>query len=288
LWLVALPVSSMLSRIARNRHKNSGPHRSLPTRQREFFIDNLLVRILFIIVMVRWTGLAPWELEFPFPGSFTSTFLGPPTRQPAMLTNCGESQSSLFFKIKLCVLRAIRSHTGGINKATRIPWGKTCAREQHTPHVCANFEEKFNPHRIVRENSIPRRWEREFAALQSDINPASLQAYTPGGAAAGADLLFFFTLVTGPSRSLGLKLSDTRVYEPQRGGSARDQLRSSSCVSLFGIITLPSFVHTCGRMRDHAPVVGAAPAARRRAAGIATAAADLSEVGRPSPCGGRA
>ena len=28
-------------------------------------------------------------------------------------------------------------------------------------------------------------------------------------------LLFFFTLVTGPSRSLSLKLSDARVYEPQ-------------------------------------------------------------------------
>ena len=27
--------------------------------------------------------------------------------------------------------------------------------------------------------------------------------------------LFFFTLVTGPRRSLSLKLSDTRVYEPQ-------------------------------------------------------------------------
>ena len=26
---------------------------------------------------------------------------------------------------------------------------------------------------------------------------------------------FFFTLVTGPSRSLSLELSDTRVYEPQ-------------------------------------------------------------------------
>ena len=26
---------------------------------------------------------------------------------------------------------------------------------------------------------------------------------------------FFFTLVTGPRRSLNLKLSDTRVYEPQ-------------------------------------------------------------------------
>ena len=36
-------------------------------RKREFFIDNLLV---------RWTGLAPWEFEFPFPGSLTSTFLG--------------------------------------------------------------------------------------------------------------------------------------------------------------------------------------------------------------------
>jgi len=29
----------------------------------EFFIDNLLVRIHFIIVMIRWTGLAPWERE---------------------------------------------------------------------------------------------------------------------------------------------------------------------------------------------------------------------------------
>jgi len=42
---------------------------------REFFIDNLLVRIHFIIVMIRWIGLAPWEFEFPFPGSLPSTFL---------------------------------------------------------------------------------------------------------------------------------------------------------------------------------------------------------------------
>ena len=26
--------------------------------------------------MIRWTGLAPWESEFPFPGSLTSTILG--------------------------------------------------------------------------------------------------------------------------------------------------------------------------------------------------------------------
>ena len=43
--------------------------------EREFFIDNLLVRIHFIIVIVRWTGLAPWKFEFPFPGSLTPTFL---------------------------------------------------------------------------------------------------------------------------------------------------------------------------------------------------------------------
>ena len=31
----------------------------------------------------------------------------------------------------------------------------------------------------------------------------------------GQLLFFFFTLVTGPRRSLSLKLSDTKVYEPQ-------------------------------------------------------------------------
>ena len=36
--------------------------------ERELFIDNLLV----IIVMIRWTGLAPWESEFTLPGSLTS------------------------------------------------------------------------------------------------------------------------------------------------------------------------------------------------------------------------
>ena len=43
--------------------------------EREFCIDNLLVRVHFIIEMIWWTGLAPWEFEFPFPGSLISTFL---------------------------------------------------------------------------------------------------------------------------------------------------------------------------------------------------------------------
>ena len=50
---------------------------SLPgvLREGEFIINNLLVRIHFIIEMIWWTGIAPWEFEFPFPGSLRSTFL---------------------------------------------------------------------------------------------------------------------------------------------------------------------------------------------------------------------
>ena len=43
--------------------------------EKEFFVDNLLVRIHSIIVMIRWTGLAPKEIKFPFSGSLTSPFL---------------------------------------------------------------------------------------------------------------------------------------------------------------------------------------------------------------------
>jgi len=39
---------------------------ALPERlDREFFIDNLLVRIHFIIVMIRWAGLA-MGVSIPF------------------------------------------------------------------------------------------------------------------------------------------------------------------------------------------------------------------------------
>ena len=44
-------------------------------KQRELLLDNILVRIHFIIVIIRWIGLAPWELAFPFTGGFTSTVL---------------------------------------------------------------------------------------------------------------------------------------------------------------------------------------------------------------------
>ena len=50
-------------------------HRHLPEAHPggEFFIKNVLVRIHFVIRMILWTGLAPWEFEFTFLGSRIST-----------------------------------------------------------------------------------------------------------------------------------------------------------------------------------------------------------------------
>ena len=40
--------------------------RAVPMHPKEegFFIDDLLVLIHFIIVTIRWTGLARWDFEF--------------------------------------------------------------------------------------------------------------------------------------------------------------------------------------------------------------------------------
>ena len=50
---------------------HTGFERISPLPEREVFIDNLLVRIHLIFVMIRWTGLAPWEFEFAFLGGLT-------------------------------------------------------------------------------------------------------------------------------------------------------------------------------------------------------------------------
>ena len=50
-------VRGVPSRDSGHRHE----HLVEGVRKREFVIDNLLVRIRYIIVMIRWTGLAPWE-----------------------------------------------------------------------------------------------------------------------------------------------------------------------------------------------------------------------------------
>ena len=48
-----------------------------PDSECDCFIDNILVQIHLIIEIIGWTGLAPLEFEFPFPGSLISTFLVP-------------------------------------------------------------------------------------------------------------------------------------------------------------------------------------------------------------------
>ena len=58
--------------------------RGMEGRDGDFFIDNLLVRIPFVIEMIWWADFAPWNLECPFSGSLISTFLGQevPTKGP--------------------------------------------------------------------------------------------------------------------------------------------------------------------------------------------------------------
>ena len=43
--------------------------------EREFVIDNLLLRIHPIRVIIRWTGLALWRYDFFSSDSFTSIFI---------------------------------------------------------------------------------------------------------------------------------------------------------------------------------------------------------------------
>jgi len=56
-----------------------------------------------------------------------------------------------------------------------------------------------------------------------------------------APLLLFFTLVTGPRRSLSLKLSDTKVYEPQIRARCLDLHHARSTLSDILAEALPPF-----------------------------------------------
>jgi len=76
MWLIDGVYHSTLGlRVIKKRKKveqegaEEGVHGAENPAGRQFFIDNLLVRIHFTIMMMRWTGLAPGEFAFPFPGS---------------------------------------------------------------------------------------------------------------------------------------------------------------------------------------------------------------------------
>ena len=89
-------------------------------RKREFFIDNQLVRIHYIIVMIRWTGLAPWEFELPFQGGLTSTFL--------RVAHISQSRpdSGLDFQIKVLI-------DSGLVGSTDFHSSHPQGHEPHTP-----------------------------------------------------------------------------------------------------------------------------------------------------------
>ena len=69
-----------------------------PGAEREFLIDNLLVRIHVIIVVIRWIGLTPWEIASPFPGSRTSTFPGTVVTPGTRDSEETESQRLIIFR----------------------------------------------------------------------------------------------------------------------------------------------------------------------------------------------
>jgi len=70
-WQEKVEVEEALKRQAQDTATMQKKEAQVPCLppERGFYIDNLLVRIHLIIEMIRWTGLAPWEFEFPFPGS---------------------------------------------------------------------------------------------------------------------------------------------------------------------------------------------------------------------------
>ena len=50
--------------------------------------------------MIKWTGLAPWEFEFPFPGSLTATFLVNGSNVPGIKWGLEERKAWLARQVK--------------------------------------------------------------------------------------------------------------------------------------------------------------------------------------------
>jgi len=67
-------------------------------RAREFFIDNRLIRNHVIIVMVWWTGLAPWNFEFPFEAASSATAPTAPERGRQLISNVFKKLSLEFLR----------------------------------------------------------------------------------------------------------------------------------------------------------------------------------------------
>ena len=104
----------------------------VPRLEREFLSDNLLVRIHFIIEMVWWTSLAPWDFEFPFSGSLTSAFLSPPVSSHLSIQECLNSQSKTRGVVQVSILAYHWSHScaklGQARGWSTLSWHKSFVR----------------------------------------------------------------------------------------------------------------------------------------------------------------
>ena len=68
--------------------------------------------------------------------------------------------------------------------------------------------------------------------------PCSKSECDVGGFRSQCQVFFFFTLVTGPRRSLSLKLSDARVYEPEIRARLGERVRGRGVpVAVPGLFT---------------------------------------------------
>ena len=66
-------------------YEPAGRHAETAPIERDFFIDNLLVRTHYTIVMIRWPGLAPWEFACPY--IYTSVAAANRYRGTALIRN---------------------------------------------------------------------------------------------------------------------------------------------------------------------------------------------------------
>ena len=101
--------------------------------ERESFIVIILVRVHFIIVMIRWTGLAPWAFEFSFPGSLTSTFLGAGRTSSLEFSKARQKRAPRITAILSRSAPAGLAGQGWCGRRAQFPYEATCS---HIGRLC--------------------------------------------------------------------------------------------------------------------------------------------------------
>ena len=90
--------------------------------------------------MIRWTGLAPWEFEFPFPGSLTSTFLpGKRHQQASCFRNTVVENSTQNIVLAACsaLTPANTSPSSLLLKPSPLSTMQRCNPQPALPACCA-------------------------------------------------------------------------------------------------------------------------------------------------------